>query len=305
MWTVLLGAAEHHLRIQPAAAKLHHRENTVFICDLGHNGTFTFRVGGGTMLRTSIIRTVVALMAMSIALGAVPSPANAVNDPYGVFVDSGTGERWVTMSPSEYRANAITLDMQARMEALSDGDFKAGADWVFDGTPDPRWDVFQIGDVTRFRSVESKRTMIEYVTDEEVCTRKVSKASNDSLKVDRTARWTCNPSTASTPDSREFVQSFLPLSVGSSAKDDKDRVLMKEGASVPAPGTSDATLVIFIREISLLRSYGLFAGPTEYHEFTTTATNMETVEQAFNGHAWLMGNFVLSTTSLPRLPRIP
>jgi len=257
------------------------------------------------VLRRWLARTVIALMAVSVALGAVPSPANAVNDPYGVFVDSRTGERWVTMSPSEYLASPITLDMQARMEARSDGDFKAGAAWVFDETPDPKWDVFQIGDVTRLRSVASKRTTIQYVTEEEVCTRKVSKASDDSLKVDRTARWTCKPSNGSTTDGREFVGSFLPLSVVSPAKDGELRVLMKEGSSVPAPGAANATLSIIIKEIGLLRSYGLSAGPSEYYEFTTTATNMETVGEAFNGYSWLMSDFVLSTTSLPRLPSIP
>ena len=257
------------------------------------------------MLRTWLARTVGAMMAVSIALVVVQSPASAVNDPYGVFVNPQTGVRWVTMSPSEYLASPITLDMQARMEALSGGDFKAGADWAFDDTPDPKWDVLQIGDVTRLRSVASKRTTIQYVTDKRVCTRKVSKASNDSLKVDRTARWTCNPSTESTTNGREFVRSFLPLSVVSSAKDGELRVLMKEGASVPAPGEANASLSIIIREIGLLRNYGLFAGPSEYYEFTTTATNMETVEEAFNGDSWLMGDFVLSTTVLPRLPRIP
>jgi hypothetical protein len=273
-------------------------------------GTVTVSLEGGAVSRSAVHRSVSTrviglVTALSVALLVAPSPASAENDPYGVFVNDRTGQRWVTMSPSEYLASPITLDMQARMEALSAGDFKAGAAWAFDDTPDPKWDVFQVGDVTRLRSVASKRTTISYVIGDRVCTRKVSKASNDSLKADRTARWTCKPSSGSTTDGREFVGPFLPLSVVSPAKDGELRVLMKEGASVPAPGAANATLSIIIREIGLLRSYGLFAGPSEYYEFTVTATNMETVEEAFNGYSWLMGDFVLSTTLLPRLPRLP
>ena len=253
----------------------------------------------------SLSRTFGAIIAVSVALLVAPSPASAENDPYGVFVNDRTGQRWVTMSPSEYLASPITLDMQARMEALSQGDFKAGAASAFEETPDPKWDVFQIGDVTRFRSVTSKRTSIRYVTDDRVCTRKVSKASNDTLKADRTARWNCTPPDSSTPGGREFVKAFLPLSVVSPAKDGELRVLMKEGLSMPAPGAANASLTVIIKQIGVLRSVGLAGGPSEVFAFTTTATNMETEAEAFDGYSWLLSDFVLSTTLLPRLPRIP
>lgn len=235
------------------------------------------------------------------ALVVAPAAAAAEQDPYGVFVSAITGQRWVTMSPSEYLANPITLDMQARMDALSDGDFKAGVASEFDATPDPTWDVFQIGEVTRFRIYGSKRMMIRYVSPEKVCSRPVTKASDDSITADRSARWTCKAATSSTVDGREFVAPHLPTSVVSSVKDSEFRVLMKEGATLPAPGSTSASLEIIVRRIALLRSYGLNGGPSEYYEFSSTATNMRTVYEAFNGDSWLISDFVLSTTRLPSL----
>lgn len=251
-----------------------------------------------SLARRSVLALAVAAI-MSGFIGAAPSAA-AEQDPYGVFVSAITGARWVTMSPSEYLANPITLDMQARMEALSDGDFKAGEASAFDEAPDPKWDVFQIGEVTRFRMVGSKRTTISYVSPAKVCSRTVSKASNDSIKADRSARWTCKAATPKTFDGREFVAQFLPSSVISPAKDGELRVLMKEGASLPAQG-ANASLEIIVRRIDLLRNYGLNGGPSEYYEFDATATNMRTLYEAFNGDSWLISDFVLSTTRLPGL----
>lgn len=248
----------------------------------------------------------VALASAAVFMGALlgaPAPAAAEQDPFGTFVSATTGTRWVTMSPSEYLANPITLDMQARMESLSDGDFKAGAASAFDDTPDPTWDVFQVGEITRFRIAGSKRTTIRYVSPARVCSRPVSKVSNDSIKVDRSAHWTCKAATASTIDGRGFVAPYLPTHIISPAKDSELRVLMKEGASPPAPGSANASLEIIVRRIDLLRSYGLTGGPSEYYEFSATATNMRTVYEAFDGYSWLMSDFVLSTTRLPQLAR--
>ena len=106
-------------------------------------------------------------------------------------------------------------------------------------------------------------------------------------------------------DGREFVRPFLPLSVVSSAKDGELRVLMKEGTSVPAPGVANASLTVIIKQIGVLRSVGFAGGPSEVFTFTTTPTNMETESEAFDGYSWLLSDFVLSTTLLPRLPVIP
>lgn len=219
--------------------------------------------------------------------------AAAENDPFGVFVNAQTGVRWVTMSPTEYLASPVALDMQARMERLSAGDFKAGAASEFDGTPDPRWDVLQVGDVTRFRGVTKGRTTIRLVTDDRVCSRTVSKASGESLRADRTARWRCRPSTASTVDGRDFVGPYLPLWAVSPAKDGELRVLMKEGAGVPAPDATDASLMIIVKQVGVLRSVGLAGGPSEVYAFTASATSMETEVEAFDGYSWLMTDFVL------------
>jgi len=262
---------------------------------------------GGSVPHYSLARkSGVALASAAVFMGALlgaPAPAAAEQDPFGTFVSATTGTRWVTMSPSEYLANPITLDMQARMEALSDGDFKAGAASAFDDTPDPTWDVFQVGEITRSRIIGSKRTTIRYVSPERVCSRPVSKASNDSIKADRSAHWTCKAATASTLDGRGFVAPYLPTHIISPAKDGELRVLMMEAASVPAPGAAPVSLEIIVRRIDLLRSYGLTGGPSEYYEFNATATNMRTVYEAFNGYAWLMSDFVLSTTRLPQLVR--
>lgn len=262
---------------------------------------------GGSVPHYSLARkSGVALASAAVFMGALlgaPAPAAAEQDPFGTFVSATTGTRWVTMSPSEYLANPITLDMQARMEALSDGDFKAGAASAFDDTPDPTWDVFQVGEITRFRIIASKRTTIRYVSPERVCSRPVSKASNDSIKADRSAHWTCKAATASTLDGRGFVAPYLPTHIISPAKDGELRVLMMEAASVPAPGAAPVSLEIIVRRIDLLRSYGLTGGPSEYYEFNATATNMRTAYEAFNGYSWLMSDFVLSTTRLPQLAR--
>jgi hypothetical protein len=262
---------------------------------------------GGSVPHYSLARkSGVALASAAVFMGALlgaPAPAAAEQDPFGTFVSATTGTRWVTMSPSEYLANPITLDMQARMEALSDGDFKAGAASAFDDTPDPTWDVFQVGEITRSRIIGSKRTTIRYVSPERVCSRPVSKASNDSIKADRSAHWTCKAATASTLDGRGFVAPYLPTHIISPAKDGELRVLMMEAASVPAPGAAPVSLEIIVRRIDLLRSYGLTGGPSEYYEFNATATNMRTAYEAFNGYSWLMSDFVLSTTRLPQLAR--
>lgn len=248
-----------------------------------------------------MLRAALAVVVLSAALAAAP-PAAAEDDPYGVVVDRD-GVRWTTMSVDEYLVNPVVQEVERRMRALASRDFRAGEDVVFDSDASPRWTVVQDGRVTRILDREGRARTITYVGPARECRRTAGPGEAFSIASDAAARFTCRERRAATVDGAGLVAGYLPSAAVLGVDPAAVRVLIPEATLLRPVDADEVYLQVRVKDTATLAVIGLLGGPVIAHGYWVRPTRMDVSNDEFNGVAWRVAEFQLSTRGVPDLPR--